>query len=288
MYDATKRLLDLPTIAGEIKEAIEIETAKAPEGDGPRTYLGASTIGHECKAALWFSFRWITPPEALSGRMRRLFERGHLEELRINKWLEMTGWNVQALDPNTGKQWRFLAVDGHFGGSCDKQMTNPRWSELGNVLGEDKTHGSKSFIEVLNKGVQLSKPMHVAQMNCYGAYFKNDYGLYFPVNKNDDDIKPELLEVDVNEARKLTMKAEEVISAIERPRRCSETPTYFTCRYCSHAAACHNKEPALKSCRACRFGVPAANSTWTCGHWGGTIPEDFMPVGCDAFQQVSY
>lgn len=65
--------------------------------DEPRTHLGASLIGHECSRYLWYVFRWCVNEE-FSGRMYRLFERGHLEEMRFVKWLEGIGCKVETDD----------------------------------------------------------------------------------------------------------------------------------------------------------------------------------------------
>lgn len=286
----TNYTLDLPTLSAEIKQDIEDATSeRRPGDDGRRTYLGASVIGHECKAALWFGFRWVTPVEEFSGRQLRLFERGHLEEIRINGWMRKAGWKVYDTNPETNKQWQFSAVDGHFGGSCDKLLEHPeKYPYLGRILGEDKTHSTKNFMSLINKGMQLAMPKHASQMHIYGTYFQVPYGLYFPVNKNDDDIRPELMTIDANEARKLVMKAEEIISSKVRPGRVSETPTYFACRYCTHVGACHSGHGALKSCRSCAFATPAPGGTWTCDNYNMTIPEDFMKLGCDLWKQVTY
>lgn len=65
--------------------------------DKPRTHLGASEIGHDCERYLWYKFRWCFFEE-FSARMHRLFERGHLEEMRLVKWLEGIGCRVETDD----------------------------------------------------------------------------------------------------------------------------------------------------------------------------------------------
>ena len=67
-------------------------------GDEPvRSHLGASEIGHDCNRYLWYKFRWFFY-ETFSGRMYRLFERGHLEETRFVKWLKGIGCKVETDD----------------------------------------------------------------------------------------------------------------------------------------------------------------------------------------------
>ena len=72
--------------------------------EGFRTHLGASLIGGECSRALWYGFRWATKPK-FSGRILRLFNRGHLEEARFISLLLMIGCTVYQQDEK-GNQFR--------------------------------------------------------------------------------------------------------------------------------------------------------------------------------------
>src|SRR5688500_9417011 len=69
-----------------------------------RRHLGASVIGEECPRAIWYDFRWFWLKRH-TGRLLRLFLRGHDEEPRIIEWLRRIGAIVQERDPQTGKQW---------------------------------------------------------------------------------------------------------------------------------------------------------------------------------------
>lgn len=88
--------LNTPGIAKAIAENILIdidEYAVEKYNDGHRSHLGASLIGHKCSAYLWFVFRWVKA-EQFSGRMLRLFNRGHREEERFIEYLEGIGCKV--------------------------------------------------------------------------------------------------------------------------------------------------------------------------------------------------
>jgi hypothetical protein len=61
---------------------------------GPRPHLGASQVGKPCDRALVYSFRHAVEKNT-SGRMLRLFNRGHREEHSINAWLRMIGFEVR-------------------------------------------------------------------------------------------------------------------------------------------------------------------------------------------------
>ena len=72
--------------------------------EGFRSHLGASLIGGECSREIWYGFRWVKKPK-FSGRILRLFNRGHLEEARFIAMLLTIGCQVWQQDGH-GKQYR--------------------------------------------------------------------------------------------------------------------------------------------------------------------------------------
>src|SRR5665213_1060398 len=87
-----------------VKELEELSVEEYPSKH--REHLGASIIGEECSRLLWYSFRWVKSPD-FSGRMRRLFNRGHNEEEKIIHILFKLGFFVKEIDPETNKQYKF-------------------------------------------------------------------------------------------------------------------------------------------------------------------------------------
>lgn len=65
--------------------------------DGTRRHLGASLIGRECLRELAYGFHWAKRVK-FSGRMLRLFERGHDEEPRLVRLMELLGATVNTID----------------------------------------------------------------------------------------------------------------------------------------------------------------------------------------------
>lgn len=73
-----------------------------------RAYLGPSSLG-TCKRATWYKFRQAHVVRH-GGRMLRLFNRGHLEEDRICRWLLAAGWGVRPTRERLvqdGRGWYF-------------------------------------------------------------------------------------------------------------------------------------------------------------------------------------
>ena len=123
-----------------------------------RTHLGASIIGKECAREAWYIFRWVKFA-VFDGRMLRLFDRGTKEEANFIHLLRAIGCQVWEVDPQTGKQFRIYGVNGHFGGSLDSGGLLPYLPDFP-ILMEFKTHNTKSFVHLQNKGLIISKPQH--------------------------------------------------------------------------------------------------------------------------------
>ena len=272
--------MNLPALSAEIKRRIDVHSASGE--DDPRWHLGASEIGDECLRRVWYRFRWIKH-ESFSGRMRRLFERGHSEEARISALLRAIGCTVSEYDPTTGKQWRGSVLFGHYGGSCDG-IGNVSLGEVSlPVQLEYKTHSLKSFNDLVKHGVKASKPKHYTQMCVYGKFNNLEIGLYFAVCKDNDDIHTELVTLDRDIADRAERQAEMLINAKSPPNRISANPSFYKCKSCYLVGVCHGRENADRNCRSCKFAVPSdsGNAEWICNRWNAIIPREAAPQGCD-------
>ncbi len=266
----------------EIKQKID-EYCQKVYDDGPRKHLGASLIGHDCSRYLQYSFRWMFR-EQFSARMYRLFNRGHLEEKRLIEWLRGIGFIVYDVGTN-GKQNRFSAINGHFGGSCDAIIQKSEGEEF--ELLELKTSNSKGFLELLKSSLKICKPVHWAQICVYGFQMELKKVVYMAVNKNDDDIYVETQDIDLQYGEQLTNKAEKIIIADALLPKLSENKSFWKCKFCPAFDVCHNEKMPNKNCRSCKYSRPVENAQWHCLQYNQIIPENFIPIGCDAWTQFS-
>lgn len=267
-------------LAAELRQKID-DFSVASLSDGPRSHLGASEIGHKCDRYLWYKFRWMVQ-EKFSGRMLRLFNRGHREEGWLSSLLEGAGLTVHLMN-GEGKQFRATGVDGHFSGSCDGVITQ----EAGqSYLVEFKTKGTgKGFNDMKTDGVKSANPMHYAQCCVYGFKFGLKYVIYLVTNKNDDDLHLEVEALDWEYGAQLESKAERIIYATEAPPRIHENSAHFECKYCPSVKVCHGAEPE-RNCRSCRNAMPTTGARWGCGMFDQFIPKEFIPTGCDSWQPI--
>ncbi len=214
------------------------------------------------------------------GRMQRLFNRGHLEENRYVAYLKGIGCEVWTHDEK-GNQFRMSAIGGHYGGSIDCVIKLPPRYEIPDpVLGEFKTNYTKTFDELLDKGVAVCKPQHFIQMSSYGNEYKLKYGIYFNTNKNDDDMHIEVIELNHGMAETFKSKAERIIRSQDPPPRYSETPTDRKCVYCDFKKVCHQGAKPEVNCRSCKFSNPIPGGEWFCNSHNAQIPREAVPLAC--------
>lgn len=259
--------------------------------DGPRKHLGASITGQECLRAAWYSFRWFASPPH-DGRIQRLFRRGHLEELRFIEYLKGIGAKVYYEEPGTGKQYKCEAVGGHMGGSIDAIVEFPPGfhgiTERIVFLGEFKTKGTGSgFVKLKENGIRVTNPTHYGQMCLYGSAYQFRYALYFAVNKNDDDMHIEIVQLDWNYAQQLVEKGKFVVGSRVPPNKCSLSPVYKTCKMCDFVGVCHEARVPPRNCRTCIASVPAAsNGAWHCERHNCAIDEPMQRTSCNDWKPM--
>jgi hypothetical protein len=220
--------------------------------------------------------------ERHSGCILRLFDRGHLEEARFVKWFRDAGITVWD-ETEGGGQFRISDCDGHFGGSLDGVCKGiPDLDPEEPCLVEFKTHGNKSFQQLLIKKVEVAKPEHYAQMNIYMGKMDLKWALYAAINKNTDELYLELISFDKQNYQRHMARAVGIIQAVFPPPKISESPGWWRCRLCSYKEVCHKDRCPEINCRTCYHSTPIAGGMWDCTAHPGYPPEttEQQSVGC--------
>lgn len=257
------------------------------EDEGFRSHLGASVIGGECARAIWYGWRWFTKPK-FSGRILRLFNRGHLEEGRFIAALLTIGVQIYQQDEN-GKQFRISAINGHFGGSGDGVAVNiPDLPAGMPALLEFKTHNDKSFKKLVQEGVRSAKFEHYVQMNIYMRKMGLTAAMYGAVNKNDDDLYFEIVHLDTATADQFLDRGQQIVFLPAAPKRISESPGWFGCMYCDHRPVCHLKKAPEANCRTCMYSAALEDGSWRCTHptEAKTLSKLDQLKGCDKYKAL--
>lgn len=252
--------------------------------DGYRTHLGASVLGGSCEREMWMSFRWCSE-EKISGDLIRLFNRGHLEELRLIALLKLIGCEVWERDQN-GKQFRIKGYKGHVGGSLDCVIRGIPDAPSVAMPAEFKTHAEKQFNMVVKEGVQKAFGKHHRQMLLYMHEYRFTCTLYVACNKNTDELYLELVPAIPELAAELHARSERIIDASVPPIRISGNPGWFVCKSCGQHPVCHGRAPVRKTCRSCVHVKVLDNKEWLCGEHGHVLSLDDQKAACDDWDPI--
>jgi len=220
-----------------------------------------------------------------SGRLLRLFETGQLEEYRFVENLRSVGVEVHDFEEETGNQFGFSDMGGHFAGSIDGAAKGILEAPKTWHLLEFKTYNDKRFELLKKQGVQITSPEHHAQMIIYMYYLDFTRAFYMAVNKNTDELYSERIKNDSVLAGLLQQKAERIIVAPCPPIRISSDPEWWKCKYCDHQGTCHDGYQATVNCRTCLHSSPVVGC-WFCEKYNQKLSHKEQLRGCSEHQYI--
>lgn len=267
-------------VINRIYAAIEKE-AEHPEG----IYLGrlgASTIGEECVRQIWLEWRAYAREE-FDGRMRRLFNTGHLQEARIIEDLRRAGFAVWDKQED-GRQYEFTDETGHFVTKVDGVIKGVPESENKPHLLEVKTHNKNSFSALEKKGVAESKPLHYAQVQSGMEKLGTDRALYVAICKDDEKFYVERIKADKAEQQKLASKVTKLVEAKLKPAGISDDGSSFGCKFCGMRKVCIGEAAPLRTCRSCVHSSPGPEGSWVCNMQNVTLSLDAQKLTCEHYE----
>lgn len=230
-----------------------------------RPYLGASGIGNECHRAIWYGFRCVKK-RYITPRQQRLFSRGHKEEPIILADLEAVGVKI------SGLQLEGKFASDHGGGHCDGILSKLPGLKKIDVLNEIKTANDANFKKAKRLGIRKWKIGYYDQCQAYMKLFKLTKCLFIVVNKNDDERYYEIIDFDPVYADQVICRGNNIAFDPNMPRRLSESPEFYLCKWCDYSGICFGEEKPLKHCRTCRHSRPISKGRWKCDKKGKTIP----------------
>lgn len=230
-----------------------------------RKYLGISIIGEECPRKLFYIFRFYLPPEEITARQNRLFNRGHKEEPIILADLKKIGCKI------VSTQKEATACHGHIKGHLDAEIINVPDAPKTPHLGEFKTSSIKYFNQLeKSRSVQKTFKKHYDQCQGYMHKFKLKRCLYICVCKNDDRRYYERVKYNKEYAIILFERAESIIISKIPPIKISDSPTHYLCHenFCRYRDICHfpnSRDTKInKTCRNCLYVEIHDKARWKC------------------------
>ena len=240
-----------PSMADRINALVDAALIAERDATPPRTYLGASRLGHSCERALQFEFAAAPKDEGadFGGQTLRIFAIGHqLEDLAI-RWLRAARIDL-VTQKRDGGQFGFSVAGGRIRGHVDGIIADAP-AELGMrvpALWECKTMNAKNWRACVKDGVTVSKPVYAAQIAIYQAYMEPSVpgvsvapALFTAINKDTAELHHELVPFDADLAQRMSDRAVRILQATDAGEllpRIAANRDFFECRFCAHAERC--------------------------------------------------
>lgn len=242
MIDLSSKRTITPKLNAVIDAALEIERDQQPK----REYLGGSEIGRECERQLQFSLFNVEKDHGrdFSGRILRIFERGHWVESAVIRWLRLAGITILTED-NDGEQFGFSEAGGLFKGHCDGIITSgPEVFGPFPRLLENKGLKASKWAAMEKHGVRHANIVYWAQCQVYMDRFdlRDNPALFSAVNMDTMDIYWEGIPFNHGACEQLSGKAGRILRASlagELLPRLSQDPTFYQCKFCDWCEHCH-------------------------------------------------
>jgi hypothetical protein len=232
------------SLSGRLQELVDQALQGERYATPPREYLGASRLGAACERQLQYEYAHapVDHGKGFSGRLLRIFERGHRTEDMVIRWLRLAGFDLKTEDAS-GRQFGFSVAGGRLRGHVDGVLVGGPEGFHFPALWENKCLGAKSWRDVEKRKLAAAKPVYAAQIALYQTYLElhEQPALFTAVNADTMEIYAELVPFDAALAQRMSDRAARVISATEAgellPRSFAES-THFECKVCAWADRC--------------------------------------------------
>lgn len=272
----------IPEKATKTKIETAIETTMYEEGFRP--HLGCSQVGKKCKREVWYNFRWFLK-RSITARQKRLFNRGHWEELIIINDLIKAGCKVEGInidpyilaifkglfnyDIPPAKQFSKHPLFGHSGGSIDGIVYNlPDAPKTPHLL-EAKTYNTRRFNNLKRQTAKVSDLGYYIQMQLYMHFFKLKRALFVATHKDTDERYYERIKYNKSEALEYIKIATYILKSTSPPPKINTDPSKVPCTWgskgvCDYKEVCHNGALPERNCRTCHYSGLRDNGVWLC------------------------
>ena len=209
----------------------------------PRDYLGGSRVGEDCARKLVYEVTHMPkdPGGDFDAGILRIFEAGHQFEAMTIGWLRSAGFDLRDRGADGG-QFGFSVAGGRLRGHADGVIVaGPDVGITWPALFEHKALGSKSWNDLVKRGLRQSKPVYFAQVQLYMAYLDLEVALLTALNRDTLVLHHEVVPFDPTEAQRLSDRAVDILRAAasgELPPRIAASPDFYLCRFCPYATRC--------------------------------------------------
>lgn len=251
---AFEGLLDA-TIKGENEARDADYRARTPEAMRPA--IGAGRLGNECLRAIAYQYhRTPTDPgREFSGRLYRIFARGHRAESAMPGYLRAAGFTILT-ENAAGRQFRYDLCKyedgkGRIKGMIDGVITaGPEFLSLGTdyfklsypMLWENKELGAKGFAKLKKLGLRGYGGDYFpqVQLGMFHLGLTDNPALFTVTSADTQEIYAELIPADAQAIQTAIDRGVRVIDTRdpEEMPRVAKNATDFRCKFCDFADRC--------------------------------------------------
>ena len=236
MLDFNRVNISASSVSVGINEAIERAALRSIRL--PRSYLGASIVGHECLRRVQYD--WFCDP-VHAARTYEIFERGHYFEQRSRQHLVDAGFRFA---PSLALA--FSAADGLLRGHADGIIIAgpdlPGLYLIYPLIWEHKALGAKGWKKLERDGLTKAFPEYATQVRLYQAYLDvTNPALFTALNADTCERMHFLVPFDAERAQAASDRAVTIIAASRAGQllpRFTDDADDWRCRMCSHWERC--------------------------------------------------
>jgi ribosomal protein S27E len=245
------------------------------QGERKRNYLGMSEIGDPCWRMLWYRFRNVlTEPLRLNSILA--IEDGFTQErITANRLQFVKGIQLDVTDPETGEQFEFKDLGGHFCGHCDGKISGILESPKTLHIWEHKSVNEKKFKKLKDlivaegekQALAIWDETYYSQAVIYMAMAGVKRHYLTVSTPGGRDYTSCRTEENPKHAISLRAKAETIITSEKPLQRLSENRTFYMCSWCRMKEICFDNKVPQVICRTCAFSEPLIDSIggqWQC------------------------
>lgn len=194
-------------------------------------YLGMSEIGEPCERKLWYKFHNPDIKEKFDGRIKSLFETGHIIEEKLIKAIRQIDYNQNIFA--YGEQQYFSDLDNQFRGHNDIIVSkipgsnNPHIVDIKTMKGSIFTEFKKTGIDGMKWGSGFK---YYSQAQCYMGYSGIHRYILLCENKDNSELYQYKIKFIHDDFDKIKEKAKRIIFSKTPPAIPPKDGVF--CRYC--------------------------------------------------------
>ena len=274
-------------LAGDDPTLLAVDAALLKQPSWRSRAISISSVGKECGRAIWYAYRWVKQVER-SARLIKAAANGHVDEPLMAERLRLVeGVDLQTVDPATGKQFLYTALDGHLKGYCDGHIIGLLQAAKTPHVWEHKSREEKYLRELQKLKATLGEKQ---ALKAWSAEYYGQAQLYMHFSGLTRHYltcsTPGLRECvsvrtdyDPVYALALVERARRIKEAHEAPPRIGDAD-HFVCRMCDYRDICHERAMPERNCRTCVRSTPAPRGRWECERWAKLLTHEEEAAGC--------